>query len=495
MAPRYPKPNQPTKRLILIFDPKDMPTRPNRPGPKPAFPQFGPQEMPRFPLEKPTRFLRPSPLPTQPKKYQMPWWFKPRYAYRALPYVGWGLLGWELYNWWRSIPGQPAGYDMTGWTQVCKNDWVPNPACAAGPYTGAGVGWATPAVNTPQCATALQVFQVAYGSTLPTTMRRTFYFGPIQPLNNCSSRYHIQEHWTRPDLAPPPVWKPEVLPIPAPGFMPDPMPWPGLFPDDLPIHQPVLTPRPLPYRDIPKAEPKPQPSPKPLPAVRPSERPSLDVTPGRPPAPRPHEVRPPRKDEKERKGKLRPGQAARWMRALDGMINKYTEMDDVVSAVYKALPWEVRCWKGRDGVWRDRDHLTHLRAQRIAQYADQLSIGSIVENLIENQVEDLVGGVIGELGKRAINANDYYRGLEGLQSGQRFTRDTWDETLHQLRLGAAQAEQPRDYYRYRRDSKVKWERYLVKGRRQMIPWLQVKKTRVEKVGDGYRVRPVALYRS
>lgn len=486
--PRYPKRTLPGR-----------PWTPPRPGPTP---------MPRYPLQPRFPFRVSPPLPVKP--YRLPWWVK--LPARGLPLIGWGLAGYELYNWWNATPGVPAHYDMTGWTQICKNDWSPNVACAGGPYGGAGVLFTT-AANTPRCGQALQPFWYAYGTPIPAgsgwANYRTVYFGPINPIGGCALRMTIEEQWTlagpNNDAAPLPLWVPESPPIPAPGLPPVYVPpWvPWFDPMQLPIHQPVPAPRPLPWPlRNPAPHEKPAPRPLALPPVGPSEMPSLDVEPGAPPAPKPHEVRKPEPGEKERKGKLRGPGAVQYLRAMEGMMSKWMELDDLANAVYKSLHWKVRRWKGRDGVWRDRDITTAARLQRIADELGTLKFNDLVKNLAAEYATDRLGGVLGELNRQAT-AGSYYRGARGLQSGGRFTKASWDEALEQLRLGAAQAQQPKDYYRWsyvHPDGNFlwsepdydgvmtpqgyvkspywdlppggRWVRRLVKGRKQIIPWFQ-----------------------
>src|SRR5690606_5194047 len=151
---------------------------------------------------------------------------------------------------------------------------------------------------------------------------------------------------------------------------------------------------------------------------------------------------------------------------------------------------------------------------------------------------------IGWAAQRALDANQYYRGLQGLQSGQRFTKDTWDDVLQELRAGAAAAQKPRDYYRWqlvnsegevfpidelaykivndrtragfvrRRVYDVSiataqgysWQSNLIKGQRQRIPWLQhtyLKRVRPRRgtaewwrrETDGFTNREITAYRS
>lgn len=301
-----------------------------------------------------------------------------------------------------------------------------------------------------------------------------------------------------------PVKKPLYRPMPAPRWAPN-RPLPGV---------PRPSPLPIPYEYIPyhpsnrvRQSPRIRNRPNHWP---PTEDPSVDIPVGSPfPAPVPglHPKRPPAPDEKEKKRKLDWRQTHAWLGVLEGLASKYAEVDDKTAAIYKALDWRVRRWKGRDGVWRDRDITTASRMRRIAQYVDRLSVTEMIKNMVMEETIDAIGGAIGRANKRAIDNNPYYTGLTGMQYGQRFTKASWDEVLQSMRAEAAAKEKPRDWYRYipigpdgRRIDLASlppdattyqaswgevrnapywylppgttWERRLVKGTRQRIPWLQ-----------------------
>ena len=69
---------------------------------------------------------------------------------------------------------------------------------------------------------------------------------------------------------------------------------------------------------------------------------------------------------------------------MSGAIGSYTEVDDTVAALYKGLPWKLRRWRGRDGVWRDRDITSVDRAKRLYQLLGQLDVQKGVKRSSNN---------------------------------------------------------------------------------------------------------------
>ena len=130
-----------------------------------------------------------------------------------------------------------------------------------------------------------------------------------------------------------------------------------------------------------------------LPYVHPPGRhvPSIDLTPdgvkiGW------HEKRPPRKDEREKKKRLGSKNSAAWVSKLQGWIGGFTESDDFMSALYKGLHWKVRRWRGRDGVWRDRDITSFTRAKRLGRQLGDLSIEKAITEIVKENATDWAYG-------------------------------------------------------------------------------------------------------
>jgi len=207
-----------------------------------------------------------------------------------------------------------------------------------------------------------------------------------------------------------PYTAPETPYVPGaiPGF---PMPW-GLpqwadpFPDPL-GPEPLPVPKPLHYPD-PAFDPESRPRPRDKPAVvvvappgvLPG-KPSIDLGPDGVPRPGWHEQRPPKDGEGEKKKRLTPGQSALW---LEKLVNSFTETDDIVAAIYRALPWQVRRWRGRDGVWRERDITTKQRMERIYSSIGSLSVKKAVDNLIQDYLTDMAFGKVGNQMKKNVRS-------------------------------------------------------------------------------------------
>lgn len=402
---------------------------------------------------------------------------------------------------------QPGGYAFpAGWTHKCGAMNL-NPDCdppaAYRLYTGVGQ----------KCGVALQPYEGPYGApiSLPAGRRWSLALGGTVT-GLCASRFtHEEVHTVDYGAVKPPHEIPFVPGTPPLPMLPVPLPaWlPNVAPDMLPIQQPVPTPKPLPYEALPleppvspgdpvrapRRGPRPVRRPQRLPRLRPRDVPSLDIEAG--PATRSparassHAARPPEPQEKEKKGTPRHDQVEPWINVMGNLVNSYTEKDDLVNAVYQALDWRVRRWKGRDGVWRDRDITTDARMRRIYTEIGSLKFKEMIDNIIKEEAIDRAIGAIGQVGRRAVRSNPYYRGKQGLQAGGRFTKESWNEVLEEMRLGAAQAQQPRDYYVWKfvdaetgeamdptrgADGKLPkggvWKRELRKGSRQVIPWLQ-----------------------
>ncbi len=420
--PRYPTPRRPSPR----------PQHPWRAAPpRPAPP------LPGHPIRRGLEF-RGNPTPRN--------WNRLHY-FRALR-GSWPLLViegafWLGYYWddiWRWVQGNSNPYPSATYTRVCRQgdmnvtqrrriDLPPTansyctPSQAIVPdspnsnviirgkdNTGAGVRfdpyeyyWWPPKTPLPA----------------PVPIRRPIYLPPVIPtIPEWIDPNPIPIGKPTPHPVPPPFplppqnpdWRPigdptpftpPYAPDPGPSPQPRPLPWPGPIP---------WTPSPQPGPEInPETPPVPQPNPEAEPKPRPWERPmwEIEFNPnpnGRPrarprPRPRPvrHQLRPPRKGEKERK--LLGGKA---LGILWWVANGITEMTDVVNAFYKALPAEYRRFKGRDGRWRDKDITPQDRMQRLYTYWDKVDMNAAIDNLITNQIEDYV---IGKFGKMLAKAS------------------------------------------------------------------------------------------
>lgn len=461
----------------------------------PAFPQRAPKRSPKRPAYYPRRVARPAD-PRNPTRYPvrqpparvpikipirppsppaLPYspTFNPnvfrtagRFGARLLPGVGWALLAYEAYQYFSN---RPAGYNMSGFTRGCYQPWGPDPR-----PPGVAVNFQTGV----QCTGNVTAGR-AYGTAIPAGTRNVG-FGPGWYLIG-NIRISIREVWTRPANMPEVPWEPEVVNPPQPLEVPIAPPW---MPWYLPIFQPVPLPLAPPYRDLPKIRPNPRPRRRRNPLNRPKFEthpvppgaviPSYDIGDGPRAIPRPglHERRPPEKGEKEKKTELRGSASKNWLEGMEKLISGITEMDDFVSAVYKGLPWQLRRWKGRDGVWRDRDIRTDTRLQRLYGELGSLNIKTAIKEVIKENAVDYAGAFIGKLNNKALKNNQYYRGKTGLQFGGRLTKDAWKKLKDDLALGAAKAQPDKYHYRWVMDKDGLYYRKRVLQQKQMIPWLQ-----------------------
>lgn len=139
--------------------------------------------------------------------------------------------------------------------------------------------------------------------------------------------------------------------------------------------------------------------------------------PGNPVGNAPHVMSPPGIRVKERKHT--PKNYAAWKKLAD-RIGGVLEFADIVGAIYKALPWQIRSWKGRDGKWRDKDPTLQGKLMRILNNLNQLDLAQVVVNVAANQLEDKFFGLLGTAGKKATQSlvgGGYWQGLGGLGLG------------------------------------------------------------------------------
>lgn len=225
----------------------------------------------------------------------------------------------------------------------------------------------------------------------------------------------------RPDY---PVW-PFPTPNPLPHPKPNPKPKPEPFPQPKPGENPGTNPNP---EEVPISEPGPIPVSPPgahippsLPALETEIKPEGSLH----PYSSPHELRKPYSHEKERKKRL--PQEAIYQLGLGMMrkFGKFTEADDWAKAVYKALPWRIRRWRGRDGIWRDRDANTITRLSRIYEYAHDINVSEAIKNIMVDNAIDKAGGKFGKSLAKATAKNGV--GLTGPQTGEKMKQQIWDD--------------------------------------------------------------------
>lgn len=347
----------PDRRPIKPYRPvrqPAVPRRPNFPNPGPAYKPTMPV-VPGLPPAKPTFTSRGLKLA------------------RKLPY-GWVLAMASLgYLWYYREEGAP-GYDMSGWTQFCKQDWSPNPYCDGTP--SAYIRWASTATYT--CGTNFQVgngaFAGPYGTTIPAGSR-SVVFGPTSgyETGNCSTldRFDFREVWRRPSPAPspavplqpgsPPVILPEIPPVP--GYRPVPHVPYALIP-----YQPNN-----PYRDASNG-----PKNDPAPAARSN----------------------PRRFRGGKETKI----ISAWKKALLAVWGAATEVPDWVNGMWDAMP---RAWQKHQQL--QAQYFLH-RPLRLGEKAglilrdfELIDGQKALYNILYNIVEDAVAGrIIRQLDRAGI---------------------------------------------------------------------------------------------
>lgn len=302
-------------------------------------------------------------------------------------------------------------------------------------------------------------------------------------------------HWVRPHIPGndtlPPVEIPEpvekAIPLPTPTPVSPFEPLPPWSPEPWVVAPPVSpiapwNPNPDPTPDLtPETAPYPFPGVVPIvggPVVIPSI--TLDVDPGTgiTIGTDPHRPTPPREPDKEKKTKPLVGKAAyAWLRALEAAGSSYMETDDFVSAIYKGLSWKVRRWRGRDGVWRDRDITTKSRLERIYSEFGQMNIMDAIKNVATQEAMDRAVGQIGnalsEAASRAGKAG-YWKGAHGFQYGNNRKNDTWEEMYEAIKKEQGAKIGVRTYkVKYYDETLNRWY-WVEKHRtdRTTIPWFR-----------------------
>lgn len=324
-----------------------------------------------------------------------------------------------------------TGYPEGGWT------FIPGVAYSGGDTRFGG------ASNDPNLSPQItgQIPSGPFATSLADIVTsRWIAFGPFN--QGMIGRYQIRDQWLRPNtgtvpnlvadgLAP---WIhpfPLFVTPPAPFFIPD-----GVDPFGIPIGQPVPTPKPIPFKDIPHRRNNPfrAPSERPQPGRRPGrdggvrtpgERPRDDPDydplkvrrrkpkykhkPGKDPVdeteihkdpkgrlrsrnrPGLHVRRKPTAGERE--GKFVAGKAAGFLMDLVGLV---TESADLIHVWFKSLDPETQ----KLFRWKDSTILDLLGF--VLLNLDKTRIGHLVAGIIANALED---AGIGRLGKQAAKQN------------------------------------------------------------------------------------------
>ena len=207
--------------------------------------------------------------------------------------------------------------------------------------------------------------------------------------------------------------------------------------------------------------------------------PSIDWSPGGTVDPGDHVKRPPDgPTERERKKRLGPSASYQWYKFLEKVGGSYMEFDDKVAALYKGLHWSVRRWRGRDGVWRDRDITSAARMERIFQYAAtvKFSVNDAITELAKEQASDWAFGKIGSAIKKKTqeNANEgFWAGARGPSSQPQDNQ--WSEAYKELQRQRYQRnKKARRYTSWREQQNGEWVRVVRERPDTQIPWFKQK---------------------
>lgn len=482
-SPR-PKPSRP--------NPRRKPGRPARPSPRrPATPAPRPAPRPGVPGPRPSGPLFPRPLrPSRPFAVPRPlvpgasplarktWNRLLRgLAPRLIPGFGWGLFAWDLYEayqWWMQ---QSEGVDLAsgGWFQCCGTGVGELNAYAIGPSSVLNRDPLSCSAIT-LCGSSGQVPDGAWPASLPALVKSgtSRYQGQYLYLgyfNANGTRMTFVEGYKR--VVASPLYETPMTPHEwpeTPGEVQRPY-----VPTELPYPYPYADPPPL---VRPRPEPAPAAPPPPPPPPPPGGAPAIEWSPGGAPAPAIHVYRPPKGPEREKKKRLKPKMVPKWWDFLEGVGGSFMELDDYVSAIYKALPWKLRRWRGSDGVWRDRDANTKDRLERLFNHLGSLSVQDAIKNLVENEASDRAWGAVGNALKgRAKELGDegLWAGLRGPGSSTPLNKDVWDAYKADQRARWRQMVQRGEYHNWYRVREYnpetnRWEYKLRQRPTVQIPW-------------------------
>lgn len=305
-----------------------------------------------------------------------------------------------------------------------------------------------------------------------------------------------------------------VLPDPFLPGVPATEPGPGVQPEPHTPAQPVA-PRPRPHPNSPFPEwPFPGISPEVVPGPWPLSPPVPYPLPGRPPVPAPvpsidlgpspgvpgvppyvtpepgfHTPRPPFREEKERKRRFNGQAAQQWMDAMNKLGGSYMEYDDFISALYKGIPWKFRRWRGRDGVWRDRDITSASRAQRMWEYMEKYNVKVGIEELAKMYLTDKAIGKFGQKLKertRDLGDNGLYAGASGLGRGTPLDSRSEEARKKLIREKYQRERKDREYWKYINMGEAGWFRQKRLRPDTEIPWARRETRHVGSSASGQR---------
>lgn len=359
---------------------------------------------------------------------------------RLVPGLGIALTAYELYDYFYS--GGPATLNRAKWDiyKACSGEgW----RWSEGQVFNNCNGFQIPDTRTPTSYAGI------YENIVPPgwTNFKTYKFGYNTGFGN--DVYIKTDEWILkagasglPDFAGSTFIQPGTNPFPTPNLAPKPRIEPQINPQHLPINRPIADPfgaprpvgRPAPGEqpnNMPRQKGKPRQSSRPRPETYPAPtmpfpvtafpnpignlpspvQPdiSVDIRPPRrgEPSPRPQprnrppsgRNKPPRsKKEKEKKVHVRTVAGGFW-----AAINTFTEGVDFLGVLYDSLPEDSLCKKAAEKAGRKsgKNYVNpYQQAKAVYNCYDDIDLANTIENYVNNQVEDMVYGAIGQqLGK------------------------------------------------------------------------------------------------
>lgn len=318
-----------------------------------------------------------------PANFNLPIVLRPKYYLplaRIVPYFGYVLTAYELYNFWNNI--EPWNLSFNGpWTKQCA---CPSPGTPEGLF---GPDVAHQFISCPPadvCQSGQAITGQAIWNSDFTVPDHQLTLGRWRNTSPLFRKSHI-ESWTRPGGVgvPIPKIRPRLLPRPRP-YNPREQLEPRIVPPNSPMPKPYPLPRPL----VPTVPDPSQPRDErtemgPLPKPRP------DVLP-------PRSTEPPRGGTKERKVQNK---------IINGglrIINLITESVDAINALYDALPDHIK----------ERRATPQRKATLLYRHYDEIDIPQAIFNLITENLLDYFYGQIGQLNAEAsAEWFDYKRGF------------------------------------------------------------------------------------
>lgn len=517
--PRPVRPYDPTRRRPL---PRVEPLRPT-PPPRPSGPLFpGTPKRPVVPFGRPVI----APIPAVSR-----WWLL-KFGLRALPWLNLALTAydlWLLYNQWQKPAGatdcgrlvkpypqylryyprnwgcfadQPGPVEFTTWSPSRPVLIQTQPRNFPTHARHESLWWKhitnpeeapeVPKVGFPEVALPLPPVDVPFPYPFAPTPLPNLPYSPSRPREE-------QDPSVRPRPDSP------LLPDPFLPGVPPTEPGPGVQPEPFTPPRPIDT-RPRPHPNSPTPEwpfpgippevvPGPWPEPYPgtgprapdpnnpnLPGVVPSPKPSIDIggSPGGPPeqvTPEPglHYPIPTPRPERERKRRFKGKQAAMWNKLLEQLGGTYMEFDDFVGALYKGIPWKYRRWRGRDGVWRDRDITSDARALRIWEYFEKYNITVGLTELAKMWATDKAIGAFGrKLKKQTRDLGDkgLYSGASGLGRGTPLSNHEEEARKKTISEKYEATKKDREYWKYIDMGSAGWFKQKRLRPDTEIPWFR-----------------------